>query len=282
MKTGRDQRGIAPSWHDAVAKQQRAYLPTPEPQELIHCRWAGDKGPFVILLHQIPLSCRQFERAIPVLGDFCRAYGLDLPGYGMSPAPSRPLSMQDYARRLIDAIDAMGADRFALAGLETGVAVGAEIFRQLGAKRVSHFIAMAPPPVDPVERQAFIDDIGAPRKVDGTHALPVWQRLQRRWGDDTDNATLRMAFTETNNVYARYDWGMKAFAAYDYPAALQDISCPAIFLSGELDNMLPFAPAAAALVPQAQHIVVPGGRAPLVSIERNKFADVIGDFVGRA
>ena len=38
----------------------------------------------------------------------------------------------------------------------------------------------------------------------------------------------------------------------------------------------------AALVPQAQHIVVPGGRAPLVSIERNKFADVIGDFVGRA
>ncbi len=265
-----------------MVKQQRAYLPTPEPQGLIHCRWAGDKGPVVILLHQVPLSCRQFERAIPVLGDFCRAWGLDMPGYGMSPAPPGPLSLQEYARRMIGAIDALGAERFALAGLETGVALGAEIFRQVGANRVSHFIAMAPPPVDSVGRQAFIDDIGEPRKVDGTHALPVWQRLQRRWGEDTDNATLRMAFTETNNVYGRYHWGMKAFADYDYADALRGISCPTVVLSGELDSMLPHAPAVAALIPQAQHIVVPGGRAPLVSIERNRFADVIGDFVGRA
>ena len=282
LKNGRDQRGDHSSWHDAVVKQQRAYLPVPEPQQLIHCRWAGDHGPFVILLHQIPLSCRQYERAIPVLGDFCRAYGLDLPGYGMSPAPPAPLSMQEYAKRMLSAIDSLGADRFALVGLETGVALGAEIFRQAGAKRVSHFVVMAPPPVDPVERRAFIDDIGEPRKVDGTHALPLWQRLQRRWGEDTDNATLRMAFTETNNVYARYHWGLKAFAAYDYPAALEGISCPTVFLSGERDSMLPFAPAAAALVPRAQHIVVPGGRPPLASIERNTFADVIGDFVGRA
>lgn len=264
-----------------MVKQQRAYIPTSPPQDLIHARWAGDKGPFVILLHQVPLSCRQFERAIPELGDFCRAYGLDMPGYGSSPAPPEPLSLEEHARRLLAAVDAIGAERFALAGLETGVALGAEMARQARG-RVSHFIAMAPPPLDGAPKRAFLDAIGRPGRVDGRHAVPVWQRIQRRWGEDTDNATLRMAFTETNNVYPRFDWGLDAFAGYDMADGLRALDCPALFLSGEHDSMLPFAAPAAALVRGARHVVMSGGRAPLVSLERHRFAAAIGDFVGRA
>ncbi len=261
-----------------MVKQQRLYIDTPAPQRQIHTRWAGEKGPIVILLHQIPLSCRQMERIVPVLGDYARAYALDLPGYGVSPVPPGPLPFADYARRLIDAIDALGARRFVLVGIEVGVALAAEIYRQVGAVRVTHFIAVAPPPVDAAAKKAFIDEIGTPQEEDGTHGLPIWKRFQRRWGENADNAMLRMAFTENLNIYHRYDWAMKPFADYDMAAALQAVAVPRLVVSASEDHLRPHADAVAKLM-GARHEVIPGGAA-ILSTEPEKFGDVLRTFVG--
>ena len=261
-----------------MVKQQRLYIDTLAPQRQIHTRWAGDKGPFVILLHQIPLSCRQMERIVPVLGDFSRAYGLDLPGYGVSPVPPGPLPFSDYARRLVDAIDALGAKRFVLVGLEIGVALAAEIYRQVGADRVTHFIAVAPPPVDAAAKQAFIAEIGTPQEEDGTHGLPIWKRFQRRWGGNADNAMLRMAFTENLNVYHRYDWALRAFAGYDMAAALQAVKVPALVVSASEDHQRLHADAVAALM-GARHEVIPGEPA-ILSTEPERFGEVVAKFIG--
>ncbi|MBM3504493.1 MAG: alpha/beta hydrolase [Alphaproteobacteria bacterium] len=263
-----------------MIKQQRLYLRTAPPQEQIHCRYAGDRGPFVILAHQLPLSCRQYERAIPVMGDFCRAYGLDMPGYGSSPPPPGPLTIAEYARRLIAAIEVIGAKTFALVGLEIGVAVAAEIARQVGPGRVSHFVAMAVPPLDGAKKRAYIAEIGEPQTIDGRHALPIWRRFQRRWGTDGENAMLRMAFTENHNVYPRYHWGVRAFADYDLSSALRSLSCPILVLSAEHDPMASDDADAARSIPGARHAVIAGARPALVTTERHKFAKALADFIG--
>src|SRR5688572_3435039 len=99
----------------------RAYLESPGRSQ-IHCRHAGSAGPWIFMIHQFPFSCRQFERVIPGLGNSSRAFALDMPGYGVSPQAGEGLSVQDYATHLVGAIDALGADRFALVGSETGAA----------------------------------------------------------------------------------------------------------------------------------------------------------------
>lgn len=263
-----------------MVKQQRLYIDTPAPQRQIHTRWAGDKGPWIILLHQIPISCRQMERIVPVLGDYARAYALDLPGYGVSPAPPGPLEFSDYARRLIDAIDALGARRFVLLGVEIGVALAAEIYRQVGSDRISHFIAVAPPPLDAAAKKDFIAEIGVPQEEDGTHGLPIWKRFQRRWGENADNAMLRMAFTENLNVYHRYDWALKPFAGYDMEAALKAVKVPTLVISASEDHLRPHGEAVAKLM-GAKHEVIPGGGV-ILSTEPDKAGDAIKAFVGIA
>jgi pimeloyl-ACP methyl ester carboxylesterase len=264
-----------------MVKQQRAYIATPAPQRQIHARYAGTDGPHVFLFHQLPLSCRQFERAIPVLGEFCQAYGLDLPGYGSSPPPPGPLSLAEYATRLVHAIEAVGARRLVLIGLEIGVAVALEVARLVGWERVSHFVAMATPPLAPEARRAFVGEIGEPQfNEDGSHALPMWRRFQRRWGANAENAMLRMAFTENHNVYHRYHWGLRAFADYDLAAGLRSIRCPALFLWAELDPMTAGDAAASKLVAGSQHVVIAGARPALATTERDKFVSAVAEFAG--
>ena len=264
-----------------MVKQHRAYIQTPAPQEQIHARYAGDSGPAIFLLHQLPISCRQMERLIPLLGDRLRVWGLDAPGYGVSPSTLTQQTFAEYARRLLEAIDAVGVDRFALLGTEIGVALAAEIARQAGPTRVTYFIGLAAPPSDPAGHRDYVAELGEPApQQDGSHLLPIWQFWQRRWGTDTENAILRMACTENTYIYSRYHWGLRAYADYDLAAGLKQIVCPSLFLSAERDIMADSTAAAAALVPGAEHRILKGTRAPLVSTEAEQLTKTVFDFVG--
>lgn len=241
-------------------KLERAYIPTPAPQEQIHARFAGTAGPFVFFLHPWPLGSLQFQHVILPLGERYRAYGLDAPGFGMSPSTLTLQPFEEYAIRLLDAIDALGADRFTLVGAEIGVAVAAEIARRAG-QRVERILALAVPPADPAGHAAYVADLGEARPgQDGRHVERVWQQIARRLGPDPDPAQMEQAFSEFMNVYNRYHWGIKGYAAYDLAAALRDILCPALFLSAGRDPFAAHAPAAAALVPGAVHRVIEGAR----------------------
>jgi pimeloyl-ACP methyl ester carboxylesterase len=260
---------------------RRCYVDFPTGQ--IHCRYAETEGPWIFLIHQFPLSCRQFERVIPRLGVSARAYGLDLPGYGVSPPPVGALSIPEYASAALGAIDALGAQRFAIVGIETGVAVAAEIVRQAAAGRVTHAVLMATPPLHGAERDAYIDRLGEPgsdMEQDGRHLSVEWNRFEARWGPDCDKSQLRMAVSETFYVYGRYHWGIRAFAEYDLTRGLRALNCPVLFLSADLDSLAPYAETASRLVRQAEYRVLSDVRptAPWAAPERVQAA--ITQFVG--
>ncbi len=262
-----------------MVKQHRAYLQVPPPQDQIHARYAGESGPTIFLFHQWPISCRQMERLIPVLGDHMRVWGLDAPGYGVSPSTLVQVDFADYVKRLVDAIDAVGAEKFAVLGTEIGAAIAAEIAR-LEPDRVTHYVALATPPTDPAGHQAYMDELGEPApQQDGSHLLPIWQFWQRRWGEDTENSILRMACTENTYVYSRYHWGLRAYRDHDFAASLKGLQCPALFLSAERDLLKDNTAAAAGLVPGAEHRTLEGSRAPLVSTEPEQLTQIIRDFV---
>jgi len=262
-----------------IVEQRAVYIPTPKPQEQIHARVvsASAAAPFVFFLHQWPLSSRQFERTIARIGQHAQAWGLDAPGYGMSPSTLTQQDFPEYARRHLQAIDALKADRFILVGAEIGVAIAAEIIRQAPG-RCTHLVAFTPPPVDADGHAAYMAELGEPSPVqDGSHVEAMWQRLERRFGPEREQ--MRLVFTEAFNIYSRYHWGLTAYRAYHLAAALQRIDCPTLFVNTSDDALARHGSPAAALVPGARQITLPG-KPFLPWIDADASAGIIRDFAG--
>jgi len=103
----------------------KGYVDTPEGQ--IHYRAAGSGEP-VVLLHQSPSSAAMWEPLLGPLADAgFRAVAFDLPGFGMSDPPTSPPTLEDYARRIVDAASRMGIDHFDAIGHHTGCCVALAI-----------------------------------------------------------------------------------------------------------------------------------------------------------
>ena len=260
---------------------RRCYVDLPSNAGQINFRFAGAERPWIFLIHQFPLSCRQFERLIPRLGVWARAYAPDLPGYGVSPPPAEAPSITGYASAALSAIDVLGADTFAVIGIETGAAVATEIVRQAKTGRVTHAILIATPPLRKAKRDEYVGRLGEPdREQDGSHLWVEWERFERRWGPDCDKSQLRMAVSETFYVYGRFHWGIKAFAGYDLVGGLEALTCPTLFLSAAEDPLAPEAEVARRLVPHAEHQILFDVRpaAPWTAPER--VDEAVAQFVG--
>ena len=97
---------------------RKGYLPGGAGQ--IHYRAAGNAGPHLFLFHLTPFSSRQFEACLPHLAHHVRAYALDTPGYGNSDPPPAATTIEDYADRMLVAINAVTDGPVAFGGFSTG------------------------------------------------------------------------------------------------------------------------------------------------------------------
>ncbi len=94
----------------------------------VHGRRIPGGGVPVVLLHRTPVSSAGF---VPVLrflaGAGQAAVALDTPGFGESFMPEGAPTTRDYGQWLLEAIDALGIERFHLAAHHTGTHFAAEI-----------------------------------------------------------------------------------------------------------------------------------------------------------
>jgi pimeloyl-ACP methyl ester carboxylesterase len=255
----------------------RAYANTPHGQ--IHYRYAGDRGPYLFLFHQTPLSSRQYERALPLLGQFCRAYAFDSPGYGLSDGPASPTSVEDYAARLLAAIDTIGAERFAVGGFATGSCLALAI-SHAAKSRVTHGIFSGMPLLSDARMRDFGARLGLPKvEPDGSHVKQVWDSRVDNYGGDQDLDQIQMAVAQTLLIYKRMHWGLVVVAKYDLRPALMALACPTLFLMAEHDRLVPENTAAAALVRGSVSKTIPGGRPQICWTLPETYAGLVKEFL---
>ena len=94
----------------------------------IHARIGGE-GPALLLLHGYPQTHLMWHRAAPALASRFTIVAADLPGYGQSLRPPTgddhaPHSKRALALDLVQAMGALGHERFAVAGHDRGGRVG--------------------------------------------------------------------------------------------------------------------------------------------------------------
>jgi 3-oxoadipate enol-lactonase len=76
------------------------------------------EGTPILWIHAYPLSSEIFESQLGIKG--VRHIMPDLPGFGQSRAPVGAMSMDDYARVILDLLDHRGIDRAIFAGVSMG------------------------------------------------------------------------------------------------------------------------------------------------------------------
>jgi pimeloyl-ACP methyl ester carboxylesterase len=137
-------------------------------------------GPAVLLLHQTPRSLDEFRELQPLLAAGHRVIALDMPGFGASTPLPAPQRIEDYARGVLAALDALGVDRAAVLGHHTGGVVAVEL-AAAAPDRIAAVVLSSTPWADAAYRASHGDGPGvddAAREPGGGHLLAWWE--QRR------------------------------------------------------------------------------------------------------
>jgi len=230
---------------------ERHYVNVPGGQ--MHYRRAGE-GPPVILLHSSPLSSQAMEPWIRALADRMTVFAVDTAGYGQSdPLPVADPDIDQYARRVVEFADAVGLERFIVAGTHTGSKIALSVAVQY-PERVAQLVMDGLGLYTSDELQRQLDHYTPPIVPNwyGGHLIEAWHRMRSMWTfwpwfnqtaegrlDETVPPLDELHQMTFDMLRARPDWGLSYRAAfrYDARAALSRLRVPAVLLAKEADPL---------------------------------------------
>jgi pimeloyl-ACP methyl ester carboxylesterase len=213
----------------------------------VHVVTAGEgPGSPLLLLHQTPRSIDEFAEVIPLLARSRRIIAVDTPGYGCSdPVPGQP-TVADYARVMVEVLDALGIERVIVVGHHTGAVIAVELAAAVPA-RIERIVMSGPVYMDAAGRaelaQFFKQWTVAP---DGSHLIEKWHKMYA-WLPRAD--LVQRFVVDLFRAGELSEQGHFAVADYVMEERLPQVRCPALLLYSAQD---PFAtPARAAALRQA-------------------------------
>jgi pimeloyl-ACP methyl ester carboxylesterase len=204
----------------------------------IHWRACG-QGPVVMVSHINQQSSAVMVELLQALGTHFRAVAIDYPSHGNSDHIDWQPAIEDYARAVVETMDALGiAHAFAL-----GEAVGAAVSIALGKgwpDRIKKVVAINTPYFsDATTAKNDIADIAKVRPSDPT-GFPAPRTIEFLLKNDPEHAPMQpsQSWMDRINVaqleIGRDRWqAMQALAKFDPVAGLAALKCPVLMLYGE-------------------------------------------------
>jgi pimeloyl-ACP methyl ester carboxylesterase len=202
----------------------------------------GGSGPPVVLAHGLAVSSRYFvPLARKLVGRF-RVVAPDLPGYGRSATPPRPLGVPELADALLAWLDLLEVERAPLVGNSLGCQVAVDLAVRHPA-RVERLVLIGPtmdPAAPTLRAQAWRLARDIPREALGLNLAEARDYL--RMGPRRTLATARLALADP------------------FEEKLPRVEAPALVVRGERDPIAPQAwvERVAELLPRGRVAVVPG------------------------
>ncbi len=97
--------------------------------------------PVIVFIHGVGLNQSLWDSWVPVLeNDFC-VLTLDLLGHGNSDNPPGPRSIKDFSDQVLELVNYLNIDKFALAGFSLGAVIG-QVFASLHTSRLTHLVLL--------------------------------------------------------------------------------------------------------------------------------------------
>ena len=195
-----------------------------------------------------------------------RAVAIDYPSHGNSDHIDWQPAIEDYARCVIEVMDALGIERaFAL-----GEAVGAATSIALGSRwpqRIAKVVLVNTPYfTDAANARNDIADIAKVRPSDAT-GFPAPRSIEFLLANDSEHAPMQPTQSWMDRINtAQFEIGrdrwqaMGALAKFDTLAGMAALKCPVLMLYGEHFIYGRHRAVLQSKCPQARVEIVPGGR----------------------
>lgn len=222
---------------------------------------AGEGAPLV-LIHGVGMNAASWYPQIESLRHHFRVIAVDMPGHGESDAFHHAPTLTDYVAWLSDFLRTRPEAHFAVAGHSMGALIAAGLAID-HPEQVNHAIVMSG-----VYRRSETARRSVQQRASELAAgrAQLDSPLARWFSDDAHEAVLRDQVSNwlTQVNVQGYAAAYQAFASGDqvYADRWQEIRCPVLVLTGELDaNSNPqMAREMAAAAPQGQAVIVSGAK----------------------
>lgn len=246
-----------------------------------HYRSAGDQAaPLLLMLHQSPLSSRNYAACLPWLGQRFYAVAVDTPGFGGSDPLPHEWEVADYAAFVWQCVDRLGHTRMHLFGRATGAVFAAEAAK-LRPDAVDHLILHGMPVYTDEERQQRMANFAPPYDVtdDGAHLKWIWDRIHDEY--PWIGAELATFFTADFLAAGRdFATAYRSIWRHDLRASLTGAALPpTLLIGGGNDRIVAMHDRAVALLPKAQVAFRPDATDFIAEQEPDQFAKIIEGFV---
>lgn len=234
----------------------------------------------LVLVHAFPLDRRMWQPQLGPLAAVARVLAVDLPGFGESPPPREPFTIDSAADAVRDFLDAKGVtDRVVLGGLSMGGYVALAFARRHPDRLAGLILADTRSEPDDAAGKAKRDEMIALANSAGAAGV-IDQMLPKMLARKEAAETVRsIAASQSGAAVAA------ALAALrdrpDATASLAAIAVPTLILVGEHDAITPpsMAQSLAAKIPGSTLATIPGA-GHLSNLENpDAFTAVVRDFM---
>lgn len=182
---------------------------------VVTVRRAGHGRP-VVLVHGIGVSARYFQRLAAELARSSTVYAIELPGFGPSPWPHRPLSVPELGEIVLTVLRNLDLSGVVLVGHSMGCQVATET--AIRAPELVHKLVLLGPTVNDRERTM------------GKQALRLAQDTLRE-----SPAVNLMVFTDYLRSIVPYIRTLPAMVNHKLEEALPRVACPVVLMRGARD-----------------------------------------------
>lgn len=266
---------------------RRGYIDGPAGQ--LHYCDSGSGAPALLLLHQAPLSSRQFDRVYPLFAEAgVRVLGVDMPGLGHSDpmgCDEAPPTVEEYAQIIPALLDALGIAVVHLCGHHTGAMLAVEASLRWPERIVS--VAMSgPAPLTADEQQEFMSTIVDDEKAyspqaDGAHLMQLWHRRIGYLPPGDASATLCTGYIlQPMLASAPFWYAHHAAFSYDMTAALERVTHPTLVIANTSDMIYHLAERTMAMRPDFQHVELEGGGVDPTDLLSELWTEAVLSFIG--
>lgn len=230
-------------------------------------------GPPVLLVHAFPASHALWEHQIAALGQKYRLIRPDLRGFGQSPVPEPPYSMEDLGGDLIALLDGLGIERINYCGISMGGMIGQVLTLNYPERVQSLALCMTtsaipedtPPEGDPAYYICKRLFGRAADRAESEGMEPIVAMCLDRWftpGFQSTPQARRVGEIVRRNTAKGYRGGVDAMSAFDVTARLDAIHVPTFIMPAALDQGTPVScsETIAAAIPDSRMEVVDNAR----------------------
>jgi pimeloyl-ACP methyl ester carboxylesterase len=231
----------------------------------IHWRACGS-GPAVMVSHINQQSGALMIELLQALGQHVRAVAVDYPSHGHSDHIDWQPAIEDYARCVIEVMDALGIVRAAALGEAVGAAVSIALAGRWPERIDKAVLINTPYFSDAETAKGDIADIAKVRPGDAT-GFPAPRTIEFMLKEDPEHAPIKPTQSWMDRINtAQFEIGrdrwqaMGALGKFDTLAGMAALRCPVLMLYGEHFIYGRHRMLLQSKCPHARVEIVPGGR----------------------